>query len=708
MADKIVAEYIVKTDKAVAELNRVVGRLDAIDKERKQTQDGFKDMSKGMAADFKKVGAAIGLAFGAQELISFGKEAVKLASQMEGVERAFKRIGGANSANLLDGLRSATRGTVSDIKLMTTAIQSANFQIPLENLAKYMQFAQQRARETGKSVDYLIESILTGVGRGSIEVWDNMGFSLTRVREKLNGVSIESLSVADRAKLMSDLVNTELEKMGDQADTTADKLEKIGAAMDNIKVFAGEALINFGTGLLYLTGQIDTGIEATDGLVKAAENLADIYENDVAGAVDKMLEKNKELLDNQLKIAELEETRGYQNSRKAINVINEAIEKLKERNIFLREYVKQLKAIYDASQQQDVSEKKLIKNLFYYNNLIKELREEQADTNTTRARVRELEDEINEAIRQRLLLLGKLRKVGGATYEQIESNALTELETQQTLTDDILADYAHRNGEIEAAIKERNAMEAALAEERADAELEFAKRAIAEVTSIFRSISQIQANLVQEEMNSLREQLEQGAITREQYEEKRKALLRQQAEDAKAAAIFEATINGAVAVVSAFKDGGPVLAALVGAAVVAEIAAISSQPLPQFAEGGFVNEHGEIIGRSHAQGGVLIEAEGNEFITKGKYAQQNADILRAINSGEWEKYKMENIIAPAINQVLEGGFGGMGASFMLNGGFNDKNLLRAIDRHRTSDKDGFVYLANELKRLKPRRRGGFN
>ena len=45
MADKIVAEYIVKTDKAVAELNRVVGRLDAIDKERKQTQDGFKDMS---------------------------------------------------------------------------------------------------------------------------------------------------------------------------------------------------------------------------------------------------------------------------------------------------------------------------------------------------------------------------------------------------------------------------------------------------------------------------------------------------------------------------------------------------------------------------------------------------------------------------------------------------------------------------------------
>ena len=49
----------------------------------------------------------------------------------------------------------------------------------------------------------------------------------------------------------------------------------------------------------------------------------------------------------------------------------------------------------------------------------------------------------------------------------------------------------------------------------------------------------------------------------------------------------------------------------------------------------------------------------------------------------------------------------MGASYVLNAGFNDKNLLRAIDRHRNSDKDGFVFLAQELKRMKPRKRGGF-
>jgi len=120
--------------------------------------------------------------------------------------------------------------------------------------------------------------------------------------------------------------------------------------------------------------------------------------------------------------------------------------------------------------------------------------------------------------------------------------------------------------------------------------------------------------------------------------------------------------------------------------------------LPQFAAGGFVNEHGQLIGRKHSQGGITIEAEGGEFITSAKYAQQNADILKAINSGDWEKYKMENIIAPAINQVLEGGFQGMGASYMLNTNWTDKNLLKQGDRNRYAMRDGFVYLGDRMEK----------
>jgi TP901 family phage tail tape measure protein len=225
---------------------------------------------------------------------------------------------------------------------------------------------------------------------------------------------------------------------------------------------------------------------------------------------------------------------------------------------------------------------------------------------------------------------------------------------------------------------------------------------------LFANLSQIQRNLNEEELNNLAAQLERGQITREEYDAKRKEIMREQAESDKALAIFDATVNGASAIVNALNtDPTGVLAAIVGASVAAQIAAIASQPLPQFAEGGFINEHGEFVGRKHSQGGVKIEAEGGEFITAAKYAQPNKDILKAINSGSWEKYKVENIIAPAIEQVLEGGLQGLGASYSLQNNFNDRNLLKAIDRHRNSDKDGFMYLAKELKRMNPRKRGGF-
>jgi TP901 family phage tail tape measure protein len=225
---------------------------------------------------------------------------------------------------------------------------------------------------------------------------------------------------------------------------------------------------------------------------------------------------------------------------------------------------------------------------------------------------------------------------------------------------------------------------------------------------LFANLSQLQRNLNEEELNNLAAQLERGEITREEYDRKRKQIMIEQAETTKAMAIFDATVNGASAIVNALNtDPTGILSAIVGASVAAQIAAIASQPLPQFAEGGFINEHGEFVGRKHSQGGVRIEAEGGEFITAAKYAQPNKDILKAINSGSWEKYKVENIIAPAIEQVLEGGLQGLGASYSLQNNFNDRNLLKAIDRHRNSDKDGFMYLAKELKRMNPRKRGGF-
>ena len=70
---------------------------------------------------------------------------------------------------------------------------------------------------------------------------------------------------------------------------------------------------------------------------------------------------------------------------------------------------------------------------------------------------------------------------------------------------------------------------------------------------------------------------------------------------------------------------------------------------------------------------------------------------------------MKNIIAPAINQIMEGGFEGLGKSAQLNGitaNLKDHNIIHSVDRLRQSQQDGFKFLARELK-AKNQKRGGY-
>lgn len=715
MADKIVAEYTVKVDKAIKDLEKLAKKVDKVDDERKKTQDGFKSMSSQISGGFKQLGGVIAGAFATQQLVSFGKEAVKVAAQAEGIQRAFERL---NRPNLLNELRKATRGTVDDLTLMRQAVRAENFKVPLENLGKFFDFATQRSIQTGESVDYLVNSIIDGIGRKSTLVLDNLGISASELQEEMK-------KVGDFGEAAGNIIARELEKSGDVADTTAVKLAKINAALDNMKVVAGEALINLGTGLLYLLGQVDTGIESTDGLAKAAENLASIYNDDVSGAVDKMIQKNQELLANQIKIAELEETRSYQNSRESIKNINEQIDKLEERNIFLKEYVTQLKAIYDASIKQNEEQEKSVISI---NSLNAELKEYQKDLKNAEVgsseffaildKVTAKTKELNDAI-----ALTKLEDALKVDVEEDEGQdgfikaQLDFLEKKFPEATKGSVDYAdelwqqHFQKKMEMNEEEYQQWLELQRKKQQEQELETQRiNAAFEATSqIFSSFVAIQGAAREQELRGLEEQLNQGLIAREEYELKRKQILQQQAEDEKAAAIFEATVNGALAVVNAYNtDSTGILAGIVGAIVAAQIAAIAAQPVPQYEQGGFVDSKGYISGRSHKTGGVLIEAEGGEYITSKKYAQRNKDILEAINSGNWEKYKFENIISPAIEQVLEGGMDNIGASIVLQNKFNDKNMLRAFDRNRSAARQDAQYIVNELsKNFKGRLRGGF-
>lgn len=178
--------------------------------------------------------AAVSLAISA-----IGVSAVKTFAELEGVKAAFDRL---NNPSLLDNLRKATKGTTSDFELMKNAVQASNFKLPVEQLASLMEFASRRAKDTGESVDYLVNSIVTGIGRKSPLILDNLGISAVALNEQLKGVSIGAASIADVTEAVGRIASAELLKMGKDSDTLAEKFLRIKTIFTNEMGGMGETI----------------------------------------------------------------------------------------------------------------------------------------------------------------------------------------------------------------------------------------------------------------------------------------------------------------------------------------------------------------------------------------------------------------------------------------------------------------------------------
>jgi TP901 family phage tail tape measure protein len=163
----------------------------------------------------------------------------------------------------------------------------------------------------------------------------------------------------------------------------------------------------------------------------------------------------------------------------------------------------------------------------------------------------------------------------------------------------------------------------------------------------------------EEELKLAGDNEQKKEMIRQKYTLKEKEIKRKQAEADKRKAILDATVNTAVAIVKTFATmgflPGLVPAALMAALGAAQIAMIAAQPIPKFEKGGAIPSsdiQGMIDGRPHSAGGVLIEAEGNEFITRKSQAMkgENLGLLEAINMSDSERdaYINRHYVMPAL------------------------------------------------------------
>lgn len=163
----------------------------------------------------------------------FASESITMAESADGVQRAFDKL---DRPDLLDKLRAATKGTVNDFELMKAAVKARDFRIPLDDLGKYLTYAQMKAQETGQSVDYMTESIIMGLGRKSKPILDNLGLSAAEINE-------EVAKTGDFVTGVTAIVDRQLAAAGEAYESAADRATRASVELENAQLKLGQALI---------------------------------------------------------------------------------------------------------------------------------------------------------------------------------------------------------------------------------------------------------------------------------------------------------------------------------------------------------------------------------------------------------------------------------------------------------------------------------
>lgn len=218
-----------------------VSNYDANIAKARRTLDGFKqdNMTLGgiinqstrslvaAAAQYASFAAVIGtVASGFTEVTSKG---IDMAREAEGVSKAFERL---NNPGLLDNLREATHNTVNDLELMKQAVKFDNFNLSLEQMGTFLAFAQQQAKNTGQDVGYLVDSIVTGLGRKSLPILDNLGLSATEIRERMK-------ETGDMTKAVADIIQERMKNAGDYIETASDRAAQAQTRLENAMMELG-------------------------------------------------------------------------------------------------------------------------------------------------------------------------------------------------------------------------------------------------------------------------------------------------------------------------------------------------------------------------------------------------------------------------------------------------------------------------------------
>ena len=219
------------------------------------------------------------MSMGIKQIIDFTKEAAKV----ESMARAFNTLsGGAESGSVaMEKLQKATNGTMDQFNLF----QQANNAMVLgvaknsDEMAEMFDIAQRLGRALGRDTASSVESLITGIGRQSRLMLDNIGI-IVKAEEayedyaKKLGISADKLTDVDKKQAFLEATmasaRAKVATLGDETLSTQDSYDKLESSTSNATI----ALGGFVSTLFNLPSLAEKSASALDKMAQRMNNVA--------------------------------------------------------------------------------------------------------------------------------------------------------------------------------------------------------------------------------------------------------------------------------------------------------------------------------------------------------------------------------------------------------------------------------------------------
>ena len=221
----------------------------------KKSEKQLKGVNARLMSMAKKAGLAAGAYFGARGLIEGFNALTEQGSKLQSVSKAFGNMSTQSglTANALQKFRKATNNTVDDVTLMTKANNAMALGLVQgdEQFADLLDTAQRLGAALGQDVTQSLDSLVTGMGRQSKLMLDNLGIMVDtnlaydKYAEKL-GISTSALDDNQKKIAFNEEAMFQAKKivgeMGAEQETAAMKTAELSATFANMTSSIGAAL----------------------------------------------------------------------------------------------------------------------------------------------------------------------------------------------------------------------------------------------------------------------------------------------------------------------------------------------------------------------------------------------------------------------------------------------------------------------------------